>query len=81
MAFLRRGNITFPHKKSVHVALTRIDGGFIRLPLSEINCWEEYLMPRTLSKVVMVYHGLSSTCVQHTFDELSELINGKAVQP
>lgn len=81
MAFLRRGNITFPHKGSASIDLHRIDGSPVHLKLSEINCWEEHQLRHTLNKVVMLYHGLSSCAVRESFEEVTTLINGKAVQP
>lgn len=79
MAFLRRGNVKVPHRGSASIDLHRIDGTPVHFKLSEINCWEEHELRKTISKVVMLYHGLSSCAVRETFDEIEAAINGKAV--
>lgn len=81
MAFLRRGKVTFPHKGQTAVTLTRNDGAPFYLRLVDLNCWEEHEFSHSLAKVVIVYHGLSSTTVRETFDAVAELVNGKAVTP
>jgi hypothetical protein len=81
MAFIRRGNIQFPHKGSTSVALTRLDGLPLYLLLSDINCWEEHQLTGSLANFTTIYHGLNSTVVKEPFDHVSEIINGKAVQP
>lgn len=81
MAFLRRGNIKFPHKGNASVTLHRIDGQPIFIRLGDVSCWEEHVLAKSLAKIVMLYHGLSSTAVRESFDEVSAIVNGKAVQP
>ncbi len=81
MAFIRRGNITFPCKRSTAVTLTRLDGLPIYLCLSDVSCWEEHTLGGSLAHICTIYHGLNSTCVRESFDQVSEIINGKAVAP
>jgi len=81
MASLRRGNITFPHKSATAVTLTKIDGQPIFLRLADISCWEEYRVSNCLVDIVVVYHGLNSTAVRESFNEVCAMIQRKAVAP
>lgn len=81
MAFSRQGKVTFPHRKHETVTLTRSDGSPVTIPLGEIRWWNEYLVPKSLARPVVVYWGLNATAVQQTYEEVCTLVNGKAVQP
>ncbi len=79
MAFLRRGNCAFPHRPDASVELHRSPGIPVRFKLSDINCWEEYSVKGCLRLICMVYHGLSSTAVVESFEEVSALVNALEV--
>lgn len=79
MAFIRRGYVKVPHKPLATITLTRLDGNPIVLRLSDINCFEEYELSKTVGKIVSVSHFLSTTVVRETFDAIDAEINGKAV--
>lgn len=79
MAFIRRGYVKIPHKALATITLTRLDGNPIVLRLSDINCFEEFELAKSIGKITAVSHFLSTTVVRETYDAIDQEINGKAV--
>lgn len=81
MACLRQGKITFPHKPNAAVQFHKVDGFPAVFHLTDIDRWAEYRLHGSISDVVLIHHGMSSTAVRETFDEVSDVINSRRVQP
>jgi len=73
MTFQRRGNVSFPHRPSAKIDLTRIDRVPVTIYLHTISCFEEYRFNALNEITVIFFTNGSSMTVAEDFDAIESV--------